>query len=187
MDRRRLVQICLFGMFLLSMWVTQGKGGEVEEMRVKIALEIFPRIVAVDNDIDKKLTPEGKIRLLLLYEKNRLSAENMADTLRQNIHNIKGKSVEVVVAGISQPLTDKTVSAIFLTEILTKDLFKYIVEFSIQRHLILFSAFDGDVERGATAGIAISSKIKPFFNLTTLRQSGIKIHQVLLNISKLNE
>jgi hypothetical protein len=48
----------------------------------------------------------------------------------------------------------------------------------------MFSPFVGDVERGATAGIAITSRVKPFFNVKTLKRADIDINPILMKLSK---
>lgn len=173
-------------LFWIASALVYAETNETEERRVQISLDIFPRIVAVDKDIETKLTSEGKIRLLVLYEKNQASAERLAEHLCRNISNIGGRSIEILVARVitSVPFDAKLPSAIFLAERLREGNFKQVWEYVTKHHVILFSPFIGDVERGATVGIAVSSCIKPYFNLNTLRQSGIRINKIVLKVSK---
>ena len=168
-------------LFWLTSALVYAETNETEERRVQISLDIFPRIVAVDKDIETKLTSEGKIRLLVLYEKNQASAERLAEHLCRNISNIGGRSIEILVARVmtSVPFDAKLPSAIFLAERLSEGNFKQVWEYVTKHHVILFSPFIGDVERGATVGIAVSSCIKLYFNLNTLRQSGIRINEIV--------
>ena len=49
--------------------VRHADAGEAEERRVRISLEIFPRIVAVDLDLRTKLSTSDALRLFVLYER----------------------------------------------------------------------------------------------------------------------
>jgi hypothetical protein len=53
-----------------------------------------------------------------------------------------------------------------------------------RNHLIVFSPFAGDVERGAMAGLSVGSQIKPYFNVRSLREAKIDINPMLLRMSK---
>jgi hypothetical protein len=51
----------------------------------------------------------------------------------------------------------------------------------VERGVILYSPFEGDVERGATAGVSIQSKVQPFVNAGTLKSSGIALRRFYLD------
>ncbi|MCP4683691.1 MAG: hypothetical protein GY864_15280 [Desulfobacterales bacterium] len=179
-----ILPACFF--FLIYFGITDAVAGEKEEIRIKIALSIFPKIVAVDKDIDNKLTDSGKIQVLFFYQHERRPAEGMADYLRENISNIAGRPLEVLIANdiSSKPFKKASPSAIFLAERLPDDVFKQVKTYGTIKHIIVFSPFIMDVERGATVGIAISSGIKPYFNRNTLRESTIMLNEIILRVSK---
>ena len=76
------------------------------------------------------------------------------------------------------------ITAIFLTERLNENLFKDVLAFSEKNNRIVFSPFTGDVERGATVGISVTNRVKPYFNLSTLKKSDIVINALLIKMSK---
>ena len=160
--------------------------GEAEERRVRISLEIFPRIVAVDLDLRSKLSTTDTLRLFVLFEHDAEAARRVSEQMKNSFTNIGGLSVEFVVqstqlaatGGMEQP------AAVFLSDVLSDDAFAAAMKAAVERRVLVFTPFAGDVERGATVGIAISSRIKPYFNVSTLEQSHIRIHEKLLNISQ---
>ena len=160
--------------------------GEAEERRVRISLEIFPRIVAVDLDLSSKLSTSDTLRLFVLFEHDVETARHVAGQMKNSFTNIGGLAVEFVVQDTQQAVTagmDKP-AAVFLSDQLSDDVFAALMKTAIEHHVLVFSPFAGDVERGATVGIAISSRIKPYFNVPALVQSHININEKLLSISQ---
>ena len=141
--------------------------GEVEERRVRISLEIFPRIVAVDQDLRSKLSTTGALRLFVLFEHDGDGARHSSGQMKNSFTNIGGHAVEFVVQNAQQAVTAgmEQPAAVFLSDLLPDDLFAAVMKAAIESHVLVFSPFAGDVERGATAGIAISSRIQPYFNV----------------------
>jgi hypothetical protein len=176
------------GLFALAVtwFVSHAAASELDDRRVRISLEIFPRIVAVDQDIRDKLTADDKVRLYVIYEREAVVAQRIVEDMRRGFGNIGGREVEFVVraadevaaAGLERP------AAVFLAEPMREAAFRDVAKRAQELHVLVFSPFAGDVERGATVGIAISSRIKPYFNVPVLHSSRIHINEKLLDISQ---
>ena len=54
----------------------------------------------------------------------------------------------------------------------------------MSEQIMVFSPYAGDVERGATVGIAIGNRVRPYFNIDTLNTSRVNILKKLLKVSK---
>lgn len=160
-----------------------------EARRVQIGLRFFPNVLSVDMDLAGKQTAAGKARVLLLYREAAGGAERLAETLRKEVTSVAKIPFEVTIAndpaaafaGESRPC------GIFLTEYFTGAEFQQILRLAIANHVILFSPFEEDLERGATAGLDISSKIRPSLNTDTLSKSGIRIHPMFLRLAKIHD
>lgn len=174
----------LYGICLTTaVWVD---AGEAEERRVRISLEIFPRIVAVDLDLRSKLSTTGSLRLFVLYEHDGEGARHISGQMKTAYSNIGGLPVEFIAHNAQQAAAadmDQP-AAVFLSDLLSDDVFAAVMKEAIENRILVFSPFAGDVERGATVGIVISSRIKPYFNVHTLIQSNININEKLLSISQ---
>lgn len=162
---------------------------DVTERRVQISIPVFPRVVAVDNEFQKKLTNDEQVLLVFLYDSDKNKALQLAGMLHGKLNNVAGlKFVTKVVSVTSQLMSaDPVPTAMFVAERLPQKAFEVAVEYAIRNQRLLYSPYIGDVERGATAGISITSRVNPYFNLKTLESSNIKINTLLMNLSKVYE
>ncbi len=163
-----------------------GIANEATDRRVQISLPLFPRIVAVDNRFREKLTADNKARLVFVYDRDKSRANDLAKTVGTANKNIVDVRVDTVPVPLIEQLKEnsQTPTAIFVAEPLGEADFKQLVLYSINRGIIVFSPYSGDVERGATVGLAITSRVFPYFNNNTLEASGVEINPILLDISK---
>ena len=172
--------LVLFGLNSLSL------ANESTDRRVQISLPLFPRIVAVDSKFQDKLTVDNKARLVFVYDRNKTKAKELAKTVGKANKNIVNVRVDTVPVPLVEQLKENTLTptAIFVAEPLGEADFKELVLYSINKGIIVFSPYSGDVERGATVGLAITSRVFPYFNKHTLESSGIEINPILLDMSK---
>lgn len=155
-----------------------------DEDLLRIALNVFPKMVAVDQDITEKLTSDGKIQLVIFYRMQRSRAEDAVQKLKADNVNIAGFPVEVVS---SDKLTEDVPTAVMLVEKFDETSFRKLLDYCIANNIMLFSPFEEDVRRGATAGISVEMRIKPYFNKATLEMSNIKINEIVLRSSRMQE
>ena len=64
------------------------------------------------------------------------------------------------------------------------DELRHIVSYGIKNHIIVFSPFEGDVEKSITAGVFIGARVQPSINMKTLKASGIQIKFFFLKVAK---
>jgi hypothetical protein len=173
-------------MLFLFVVAHAGIANEAADRRVQISLPLFPRIVAVDNKFREKLTADNKARLVFVYDRDKSKANELAKTVSTANKNIVDVRVDTVPMPLIEQLKEnsQTPTAIFVAEPLGEADFKQLVLYSINRGIIVFSPYSGDVERGATVGLAITSRVFPYFNSNTLEASGVEINPILLNMSK---
>lgn len=182
-----------FIIFVLSVAVfsaiagSSGYADEEEKRRVDISLSIFPRIVAVDNDFREKLVANNKVQLFFLYSSNEERAQDLADRVETNRKNIGGMNVMTSAINISSVLDNNQVerpTAIFIAERLSNDDLEKVMAYAETHSRLVFSPYSGDVERGATVGISVTNRVKPYFNLSALKRSNIVINALLMKMSK---
>lgn len=177
--------------FSLAVLVVYGllsplNASEATDRRVKISLPLFPRIVAVDNEFHNKLTEDNKARLVFVYDRNKSKARELAEEVGKSNRNIVNIEVDSLSLSLKDQLSDSalTPTAIFVSEPLGGKEFDKLVLYGINKGIIIFSPYSGDVERGATVGLSITSRVFPYFNTKTLDASGVEINPILLNMSK---
>ena len=161
---------------------------ENDVRRVDISLSIFPRIVAVDNHFRDKLNSDKKAYLLFVYDKNKEYAQQLADRMKNSNANIGGMAVVTEIMSVADDLPiNNPPTALFVVERLSNAQLEKIILFSAETHRLVFSPYSGDVERGATVGISVTNRVKPYFNLSALRQSKVAINALLMKMSKRHE
>lgn len=176
----------LLGCWLLG--VLPVSADEATARRIQISLPVFPRLVAVDKDFKHKLIAANKVLFVFLYESDPDNAKFLAESLQKKLANVAGFEFEARAVSIEDQLAAAPVpTAMFITEPLNTQRFTQVLEYAINQRRLIFSPLVGDVERGAMAGIAITSRVKPFFNITSLRRAEININPLLMNLSKIHE
>lgn len=180
------IWILVFGLMLGVGIASLGYADETEKRRVDISLSIFPRVIAVDNNFPEKVTDDEKVLLLFIYDRDKKTAEELTQRMEGDNSNIGGMglSVGVMQAGELSRHKQDTPTALFLAERLERGQFTEVMKYAEKNNRLVFSPFSGDVERGASVGISVTNRVKPFFNLPVLKRSGIVIHPLLIKMSK---
>ena len=177
----RLILLCL----LFGLCVADVSADEADSRRVGISLSIFPRIVAVDNQFRDKLNADKKAYLFFIYDKDEEYAQQLADLMQKNNANIGGMYVEIKAVSVEDGLQGNDLpTAMFIAERLGEAQLNKVMKFANDSQRLVFSPFTGDVERGVTVGISVTNRVKPYFNLASLRQSKISINALLMKMSK---
>jgi len=182
----RVIKILLWLVSALLVCFTSIYASDASDRRLQIALSIFPKIVAVDTDIRKKLDNNKQLLLAFIYKFDDDKSRQLSNRLKRKTKKIAGLSYKTVMIKLNGRLDSELFSpaAIFLTERLAAKSFSRIMRFAKRNQILVFSPFTGDVERGATVGIAITSRVKPYFNMRTLQDSSISINALLMKVSK---
>jgi len=169
-----LFQALLLLLMLSTAWAA---GASDENRLITVGLNLFPNIVSIDEDIAEKRADDGNIYLLITYERQSLQAERLAEKLRSQVTSIKKFPVMIRVMKSSELNSfSKLTAGIFLSERLDDEILKSIISRATQHGTLLFSPIPGDVERGVTMGMQITSKIWPYCNTETMELSNIHFH-----------
>ena len=154
-----------------------------DELRLKAGLDLFPSLLTADLDITKKQGSDGFLRLLLIYTDNKSRALEMSRTLMA-LKKIRGIPIRVDISNElnMSSFREDPPAGIFITQPLGSEL-NDVVKYAIDNHIILFSPFKGDVEKGALGGLHISDRVLPFINMASMKSSGIRIKQFFMRVS----
>ncbi|MDH5231067.1 MAG: YfiR family protein [Gammaproteobacteria bacterium] len=184
---RLLRQVTIIFILMTGNLYSESNLSEELQRRVSISVSIFPKIVATDTGITTKLI-DNQINLAVAYKTEKAYASALVADFNQRINKIRSSEAITQIVSIKNlSLKHNNFSAIFLAEVLSDQEFAKLLAYAIKHHIILFSPFPGDVERGAIAGIAIEARIRPFFNLNSLKRAQIEISQTLIRISRTHE
>lgn len=169
---------------LLALLPLAARADDQDQRRVGIGLNIFPAVLAADQALDRKAAAGGRLELLLLYATDRADALQLANRLN-SFAPIRGLAIDARVAGYDQLAAyDKHPPAgIFLAEPSPGDV-AAVTAFGERHHIIVFSPFAGDVERGIATGLYVSDQILPYVNLQTLQRSDIQLRPFFLEVAQ---
>lgn len=181
----RCIILCIFFVVVAipgAVWAAS----EVDELRIDIGLSIFPKVIAVDTEFKKKLTAKNRVRLAFVYLRDRKKAVYLAKLMLEKRSTIASAIVVADAISINELLKLKPnkFAAIFVAEKLSEADFAELVGISVAQNRILFSPFLGDVERGATIGIMITSRVWPYLNMNTIAESRLRLNELLIKYAK---
>ena len=169
--------------FVLFQFGAFSHGAEREGIRIRAGLDLFPSLLAADLNIQDKTGRDGKLHLVLAHADIPEKAKEFAAHLA-SVERIRGVSIRVVIADYQSldQFTDQTIAGVFLIQPLTHTL-KPIITFAREHQCILFSPFEGDVERGVSGGMHISDRVLPYLNISALEAANIRIKSFFLRVS----
>ena len=169
--------------FILFLLPGKVSADGLSERRAWVGLDLFPTFLAADDHIDEKIGEDGKLHLLLVHRGRRDLAEEMSEQLVRigTIRGIPIQATEVMIDDLENA-SGNTPAGIFLVERMGNGL-KTAVRFGKDRHVIVFSPFPGDVEKGANSGMVVSDRIFPYVNMEAMRLSGIQLKPFFLGIA----
>ncbi len=155
------------------------------ERRVHVGLKLFRTLLAADTDNGSKLDADGKLPVYLAYADDDRDARDYARSLSVGMKSVRGIEVRVEVAALSELLQgDIAPAAIFVAQPLEDAEIAQLVRYSIERRVIVFSPFEGDVEKGVLGGISVEATVRPLINMRTLAASGVAIKGFYLKVVK---
>jgi len=184
-----LLVTCLTAIIVIAVPVTDAD----EEQVVQIGLRLFRTLLAADEDLTQKVGPDGVLELVLLHRGDARAAESFAEALGASGHGdqqgtVKGIELRVRISD------DPTLAAfsqdppagVYLVQRLSDQALSSASGWAAAHHRLLFSPFDGDVERGASAGVAIGVRVQPYLNRPMLDRSGVRLKDLLFKVSKIH-
>ena len=191
-----LIAFCRKSVFVLVLLATivyaatPSVSDDFTERRITAGAKIFRALLAADVDIDRKTGTRGELRLCLLYIDDTGNAELAAATLA-NRDDPRIRKMKVSIHRLSFPecIADDQgrFAGIFLTQKLNAEQLQALLAFASARHLVVFSPFEGDVERGVQSGIAVEARVRPYVNTKALRAAQVRLKSFFLKVAKAYE
>jgi hypothetical protein len=180
----KIVRLLLAAAFLIVFSPGKLPANELSEQRAWIGLDLFPSVLAADDNIADKKCSNGVLRLILVHTGRENLAREMAARLKR-IKEIRGIQIQVFIVEIHEleKDVDCPTAGIFLTE-QAGDRLEDVIRFGRDRQAVVFSPFPGDVEKGVSSGMAISDRILPYVNIESLRLSDVHLKSFFLGIAE---
>jgi hypothetical protein len=192
MNLLRFLHLCVIFLSLIStpLISTNSYAENISDARIDIALKLFRTTLSADQKILTK-QKNNQLNLYILYQDNLFIGQKYSHKLLL-LGRVKGKAkiknLDLNVNSISYQQfllhQHKMPAGIFLADKLSAKEVNPIVAYTIKNHIILFSPFEGDVEKSITAGLSIGAQVRPILNMQTLKASAIQLKSFFLKVAK---
>lgn len=171
-------------------WATPSVSDDFSDRRITAGAKIFRALLAADIEIEKKSGEDGDLRLCLLYTDAPGNAEKAAAALLgRDEPRIREMPIRIeMLSYIEWMAADREKFAgVFLTQRLNSEQLQMLTAFAGSAHRVVFSPFEGDVERGVQSGIAVEARVRPYLNTKALRLAHIQLKSFFLKVAKTYE
>ena len=160
--------------------------------RIQTSAKLFGPILSSELEIQKKKSEEGYFLVYVLGNRGSKYKDLVEKSLSPKGGLKIGKQktpvkIEALEYPLSEEQLDQDPAAIFLADNFCEEDIALIVEYGISKNIVTFSPFEGDVEKGVTAGMAVGARILPYLNATAIKKSSLTFNPMLLRIGKIYE
>jgi hypothetical protein len=188
---RRRVGTALLAALLLTGHSARPVRAASDDGRVAMGARLFRAMLDADVDLARKTLPDGRLLVVFLHRGDATRAARLASEF--TTAGKGGKALPVAGLPLAIELTnDPTFAAfdtrppagIFLTEALDGKTLRDVIEFGVTHKRIVYSPFDGDVERGVLGGLSIEAQVKLSVNERTMEASSVALKPLFLKSCK---
>lgn len=175
---------CIF--VLLCFSYNQAIADSFAERRAQVGLKLFKTLVTADLKLIDKIDSKQTLPVIVLYSNNQANATKYKDQLQALFAPIDTVPFNVEV-GTLDKLHEQVKTpyvAVFISQPLSDTEIDAIVKYGINHSVIVFSPFEGDVERGVLGGLSVQAAVRPLLNMHTLQQSRLTIKPFYLKVAK---
>lgn len=161
-----------------------------DERRVRTGARLFRSLLAADTALKDKLAADGAL-LVWVYSADGRLGEEMRNLLSPPgdpaKSRVRGYPLDIRVLDRLPGAADRSAPmGLFLASPPPAGALPELVRWAVASRCILFSPFEGHVEQGVTAGLAIEAKVQPFLNRQSLEASGLVLKPFFLKVAKVH-
>ena len=157
-----------------------------DDRRIRAGARLFRTMLAADTGLAARADGGGVLQVLV-YGPVDGGASDAASSLiapaGAGKSDVRGLKLAVRESA-SLPAPDDRLAAVFLAAKPSDAELDRLIAWSIARKVIVYSPFEGHVERGVAGGLAIEAKVQPHVNLKTLEAAGIELKPFFLKVAK---
>ncbi|NRB41513.1 MAG: hypothetical protein HRU20_24080 [Pseudomonadales bacterium] len=156
------------------------------DRRAVVGLKLFRTLLVADTGYQHHITPDGRLNVSLIYLHDLKTASQLAEQLSSELTQLHDIPVTVFTVTLQDYLNKKSQRSlgIFIADKFDLPRLQQLVKSSVAHKQILFSPYEGDVEKGVLAGLSVESRVRPYLNMQTLKKSQLKIKPFFIKVSK---
>lgn len=159
--------------------------------RAESGARLFRAMLAADTELEKKVDAEGVLGIAIVHAGDVDRAKTLGDLVarrdaKRPPEAIKGLTVRIGVVRVEELLAKgpRSVASVFIAEPLSREDIGALIRFGVERRVIIYSPFEGDVEQGVAGGLSIEAQVRPFVNTAALRASRVTLKEFFLKVAK---
>lgn len=183
---RRLFALQLLLVVLISMPGRSLIADDYKDRRIHVGLKLFRALVTADLQAAAKTGADGSLPVYMVYAKDDADMQDYQHSLQASLAKLRDIPVRVELRSLQDAIAASAAkpAAIFIAQQLNNQELQQLVQLSIAQKIILFSPFEGDVEKGVLGGLSVEATVRPFINIHTLNASHLEIKSFYLQVAK---
>lgn len=185
---RRLFAVLAACILTLSLAGANVHADSYDDRRVRAGARLFRSMLAADTGLARRKDADGSLHVMLYAADPQLAREIGALIVPADPAKSKLRGMPMTLQNADRlPADGATVPAgLFLASIPSDAELDRLVRWSIANKVIVYSPFEGHVERGVAGGISIEAKVQPYVNLATLKASGVELKPLFMKVAKVH-
>ena len=186
--RSRLIVVGLACALTMAFAAANVQADSYDERRVRAGARLFRSMLAADTGLEGRRESDGSLRVWLYAVDPALGREigSLISPTDPSKAKLRGMPVRIESATELPDDTEAIPAGVFLASIPNDAELDRLVRWSIAHHVIVYSPFEGHVERGVAGGISIEAKVQPYVNLGTLKASGVELKPLFMKVAKVH-
>ncbi|TLY50402.1 MAG: hypothetical protein E6K53_10695 [Gammaproteobacteria bacterium] len=161
---------------------------DVDDRRVRAGARLFRSLLAAETALEAQAGADGALHVVVLGGENATASDVsllIAASGESGKSGIRDLPVKIErIANVAALDGSPKPAGIFLAGIPSDADLAKLIAWSNAAHIVLYSPFEGHVERGVAAGIAVEAKVQPYLNLPALQAAGVEIKPFYLKVAK---
>lgn len=149
--------------------------------RIRAGARVFRTLLAADLRLAERAN--GGVLRVAIYSRDAALGADVAALIAPADKGGAIRDVPVKPAVVSA-LPEQVPAGIFIASPLDSESLARWVDYCRRAHVVLYSPFEGDVERGVMAGLAIEATVQPYLNESALDAAGVELKPFFLRVAK---
>lgn len=183
--RTQLLIVALLLLIVFSLISLSAVADSFTEHRVQVGLKLFRTLMAADQNLENKIDSDRNLTIIIFHGGNQRDAQQFLQSLSSKWTSIDQYTLILKTRDLRELQgEDNKVAGIFISEPLKESELETLIKYSFRHHVILFSPFEGDVERGVLGGLSVQATVRPLINMKALKQGAFNIKPFYLKVAK---
>jgi len=162
---------------------------EVADRRANAGLRLFRALLAADIELTKKTVAPDQILIVFLYVDDKRRATDFATRFiaeAKERDKLRGMTIATEVTNDPNfaAYGARIPAGVFIAEAPGRQALTSVIKYGIQRHVIVYSPYEGHVESGVLGGLSVEAQVRPYVNRETLEASQISLKSFFLGVAK---